>query len=259
MGGSALTEVLLSRGHTVTGISRTAGARADRAGLTHVSGDIFDIAGLTEAIRDHDVVVSTFCGGHEVDLSVYYRQVEGTRRLLAAFQRANGSYLIYVGGAASLFVASGLQMFDDPRFPEWYFGMLPPAHLRWLGEITGKEFFHEAAKRKEDGVVAPGRTDPELAANVKSFTRVPLLEGCRAALELMAGRSHFRWSFLSPPWQYRPGEATGGYRLGVDYLIFENGVPSGIAVPDLALALADEVENQAFVHKHWTVAGSMPD
>ena len=28
-------------------------------------------------------------------------------------------------------------------------------------------------------------------------------------------------------------------------MIFKDGIPSGIAVPDLALALADEVENQA--------------
>ena len=42
-------------------------------------------------------------------------------------------------------------------------------------------------------------------------------------------------------------------------MIFENGVPTGIAVPDLALAVADEVESQALVRKHWTLAAPQVD
>ena len=42
-------------------------------------------------------------------------------------------------------------------------------------------------------------------------------------------------------------------------MIFKDGIPSGISVPDLALAVADEVENQALVHKHWTLAGVQQD
>ncbi len=85
--------------------------------------------------------------------------------------------------------------------------------------------------------------------------KVPLLEGCRVALDLFEHRTDFRWSFLSPPWLYRPGPGSGGYRLGVDYMLFDDdGVPAGIALPDLALAVADEVDNQALAHKHWTLA-----
>jgi uncharacterized protein len=255
MGGRALVDALLARGHQVTGISRTGGGPTDRTGLTHVSADVFDVAATSGHIRDHDVVVSLFSGGHELELEVYYRQAEGTRRLIQAFRRAQGRYLLYVGGAASLLAAPGLQMFDDPRFPTWYFGVMPAPHLRWLGDITGQGLFHEAAQRKEDGLIPPGQTDPELEVKVESWTRVPLLEGCRLALDLFAHRTDFRWSFLSPPWLYRPGPGNGSYRLGADYMLFENGIPAGIAVPDLALALADEVENQALVHKHWTLAG----
>ena len=42
-------------------------------------------------------------------------------------------------------------------------------------------------------------------------------------------------------------------------MILRNGVPAGISVPDLALAVADEVENQVLVHKHWTAAGPQDD
>lgn len=255
MGGGALTEELLSRGHEVTGLALDADRVPDRAGLTRVRTDLFDVPALTGHLRGHDAVVSTFSGGHQVDMQVYYRQVEGTRRMIKAFRDAKGKYFIYVGGAASLYVKPGLQMFDDPRFPTWYFGVVPPVHLNYLGDIVGEKFFYEAAKRKESGAIKPGETDPELEEAVKDWTTVPLLEGCRVALDLFEGRTDFQWSFLSPPWMYRPGEGTGSYELGVDFMIFKDGIPAGIALPDLALAVADEVENQALVHKHWTLAG----
>ncbi|MDX3537509.1 NAD(P)H-binding protein [Streptomyces sp. MB09-01] len=254
MGGRALTEVLLARGHRVTGISRGAKPSEDRPGLQNAGADVFDVDSMTGLLEGHDAVVSMFSGGHEVDLEVYYRQAEGTRRLLKAFRQARGSYLLYVGGAASLYVRPGVQMFDDERFPSWYFGVMPAEHLRWLGDITGVGFFHDAARRKEDGTVPPGHTDAELEAKVASWQRVPLLEGCRIALDLFEGRVDIDWSFLSPPWLYRPGSGRGGYRTGIDRMIFDEGIPSGIALPDLALAVADEVERRAFVHRHWTVA-----
>ncbi|ANP53147.1 putative NADH-flavin reductase [Streptomyces griseochromogenes] len=255
MTGTALVDTLLRRGHEVTGIARRATSGDAPDNLAHVVCDVFDVPALGEVLAGHDVVVSCFSGGHEVDPEVYYRQAEGTRRIIQAFRRSGAGYLMYVGGAASLYVDPHTQMFDDPRFPAWYFGSMPAEHLSWLGDITGEGFFHEAARRKESGLVPAGASDPELEKRVESWTRVPLLEGCRIALDLFEHRTDFRWSFLSPPWLYRPGPGQGCYHLGVDYMLFDRGVPAGIDLPDLALALADEAERQALVHKHWTVAG----
>ncbi len=255
MGGSAITDVLLGRGHEVTGLSLDVDKAESRPGLANVVVDVWDGPALARALAGHDVVVSAFSGGHEMDPMVYYRQVEGTRRIIKAFKEAQGAYLIYIGGAASLFVKPGVQMFDDERFPRWYFGTHPAAHLRWLGDITGVPVFYEAAERRATGAVGPYDSDPEIEEAVKDWKRVWLLEGCRVALDLFEGRSDFSWSFLSPPWRYRPGNGSGRYELGVDFMIFTNGIPSGISVPDLALAVSDEVENQALKYKHWTVAG----
>ena len=112
---------------------------------------------------------------------------------------------------------------------------------------------------REQGTVGPYESDPQIEEAVKDWSRVWLLEGCRIALDLFEGRSDFGWSFLSPPWQYRPGTGCGEYETGVDFMIFKNGVPTGVAVPDLALAIADEVENQALEHKHWTIAATQVD
>ncbi|WP_027349374.1 NAD(P)-dependent oxidoreductase [Halotalea alkalilenta] len=264
MSGQALTDILLSRKHEVLGLSHDISNAATRPGLTNHSLDIFDVESVTANIIDADVVVSMFSGGHTVDPAVYYRQVEGTRRLIKAFKavqqdRVKPSYLIYLGGAASLYVKPGVQMFDDPRFPTWYYGIMPPVHLRWLADITGESFFDDAALRKENGTIAQGESDPDLEDHVKTWTKVPLLEGCRLALDLFSHRTDFEWSFLSPPWFYRPGEGTGKYDIGVDFMINKNHLPSGIAVPDLALAVADEIEAKVLVHRHWTLAGDQHD
>jgi hypothetical protein len=124
-----------------------------------------------------------------------------------------------------------------------------------LTRFSGEMSVQRSADRKEAGVVPRGGSDPILEEQVKDWVHVPLLEGCRVALDLFEGRTDFRWSFLSPPWMFRPGPGTGSYELGVDYMIFDEGIPAGIDLPDLVLAVCDETENQVLVHKHWTCAG----
>ncbi|MCC8109860.1 MAG: NAD(P)H-binding protein [Planctomycetes bacterium] len=255
MGGITLVDLLLARGHQVTGVALDADKHPTKEGLTSITCSVMDTDALAQAIDGHDVVVSAFSGGHRVEMGVYYRQVEGTRRMIKAFKEVKGKYFVYIGGAASLYVKPGLQLFDDPRFPRWYFGVAPANHLRWLADVTREDFFVAAAERKENGTIKPGESDKELEDNVASWTSVPLLEGCRVALDLFEADHSFKWSFLSPPWFYRPGDGTGHYDLGVDFMMLKNGIPAGISVPDLQLAVADEVDAHKLVHKYWTVAG----
>ncbi len=71
MGGSALVDQLLQRGHTVTGLSIDADKVPEQKGLTNITMDVLKSDQLAEALLGHDVVVSTFSGGHAVDMSVY--------------------------------------------------------------------------------------------------------------------------------------------------------------------------------------------
>lgn len=256
MGGTALTDVALSRGHNILGLDLRASTDDERPGLECVAVDLFDVPALQEQMSRANVVISAFSGGHAWDDHVYYVQGEGTRRIIQAFKRSSAGYLVYIGGAASLYVKPGVQMLDDDRYPGWYFGTHRAAHLRWLAEITHDERFSQAADRREQHHFRPSDVDEETVqiANAE-FTHNPLLEGCRLALDLFEGRTDFDWTFLSPPWAYRPGKGTGHYELGVDYMIYRDGIPSGIAVPDLAAAVIDEVEHRNLVHKHWTLAG----
>ena len=101
--------------------------------------------------------------------------------------------------------------------------------------------------------VAPGLQlvdTPEFPAAYK--------QGALAARELLnqlQGESALDWSFVSPPIALALGERTGQYRLGADELLTGQGdQPAGISVPDLAVAIVDEIEQPRHVQRRFTVA-----
>jgi uncharacterized protein len=265
--GGPLADELLGRGHLVTGISRNPAKVTLRPGLSLKSADVMDMSQLAEAIIDHDAVVSAYSPGHGMGPQIYKDCVEAAWRIKRVFERVNGNYLIHVGGASSLFVAPGVQMFEDPRWPVWYFDTASPDHLRYLEEVTGVELFGQVAESREraesghDSFSSP--TGPEQC--LRSFLsermgRGPdIAQGCRAQFELFRGDISFKWSFVSPPWFYRPGPRSGRYRAVVGDLPLEGDIPATIFVPDLAVAIADEAETQRFVHKHWSAARVFPE
>ncbi|HEY9029236.1 MAG TPA: NAD(P)-dependent oxidoreductase, partial [Burkholderiaceae bacterium] len=68
------------------------------------------------------------------------------------------------------------------------------------------------------------------------------------------GNTALDWTFLSPPALLAPGERTGRYRLGGEELLMDGDKPAGIAVADLAVAIADEIERPRHVRARFTVA-----
>jgi uncharacterized protein len=63
------------------------------------------------------------------------------------------------------------------------------------------------------------------------------------------------WSVILPPLGLAFGPRTGEYRVGVDDLLpRQEGQPAGISVPDLAVAVVDEIEQPQHVRQPFTVA-----
>ena len=68
------------------------------------------------------------------------------------------------------------------------------------------------------------------------------------------------WAFICPPAMLGASgnyseERRGKYREGSHELMMaENGVPAGISVADLAIAIADAAEKKSHLHDYWTVA-----
>jgi uncharacterized protein len=263
MVGSALTEELLNRGHQVTGISRNPTAANARVNLTPRPADVMKLDELAAAISNHDVVISAHSPGASLGLGpqVYKAVVEAGWRIKRAFAQAGGQYLITVGGASSLWAPGGTQMFEDPRWPSWYFNSATPEHLRYLRGMTRAEMFEQLAQSRERILATPGLDPlsdwPDESA--RQFIRKIAQnhdkgEGGRAQLEFFRNDTTMRWSFASPPWFMRPGPRIGTYRISIDTLPMDGERPAGISVADMALAVADEAESQKLVHRHWSAA-----
>ena len=90
-----------------------------------------------------------------------------------------------------------------------------------------------------------------------------IYDGANAARELLRdlqARDDLNWSLISPPARLGAEagfseERTGKYRLGQDDLLMDGNAPAGISVADLAVAIADDVEQKAHLRQRFTVAG----
>jgi len=107
--GTRLTDEALRRGHAVTALARNASKLAPRDGLATKDVDATDTDALAAALAGNDVVISA---ARFLDLPA--------GDVVDATMQAGVPRLLVVGGAASLYVAPGVQLIDTPTFPEIY-------------------------------------------------------------------------------------------------------------------------------------------
>jgi uncharacterized protein len=113
--GGTIAREALGRGHEVTAISRNVSGAPD--GTRAVAADVADGDALVEAIRGHDVVVSSVTDRTTPDRSIIPTTA---RALLDAVPRAGVPRLAVVGGGGSLEVTPGVRTVDEPGFPAQY-------------------------------------------------------------------------------------------------------------------------------------------
>ena len=75
----------------------------------------------------------------------------------------------------------------------------------------------------------------------------------RDYLNIIKKENDLDWTFLSPAINLHPGKRTGVFRLGTDKPVFDNEGKSEIAVEDLAVAIIDELEQNRFIKKRFTL------
>jgi uncharacterized protein len=157
--GSQLLNEALARGHEVTAVVRRVERLPERPNLTAKQVDIMDVDALAEALSGHEAVIAAFNPDRTQPGDVFERMVDGAKAIVAATKKAGVKRLLVVGGAASLEVAPGQQLFDLPGFPpEWKAGaggtrqflyllkeepdldwtFLSPAAILQPGERTGR-------------------------------------------------------------------------------------------------------------------------
>jgi putative NADH-flavin reductase len=121
VGSKILTEAI-SRGHSVTAISR----RPENAPkLDHVRAlkvEVTDVPNLTEALKGHDAVIHSASPAREMEMDPKIKtQLEITDAILAATKAAGVKRMLAVGGAGTLKI-DGVRHIDRPDFPQQYIG-----------------------------------------------------------------------------------------------------------------------------------------
>lgn len=79
----------------------------------------------------------------------------------------------------------------------------------------------------------------------------------RDYLNILKNETELDWVFFSPPFEMHPHiktGRTGKYRLGKDFALFNDENISMLSVEDLAVVIADEIENQKHHKQHFTAA-----
>ncbi|WP_295716397.1 NAD(P)-dependent oxidoreductase [Mucilaginibacter sp.] len=77
--------------------------------------------------------------------------------------------------------------------------------------------------------------------------------GARDYLNTLKKETELDWTFLSPAINLHPGKRTGKFRLGTEEPVFNEKGVHEISVEDLAVAILDELENNQFVKRRFTV------
>lgn len=93
---------------------------------------------------------------------------------------------------------------------------------------------------------------PEFPKNI-----YPGANAARKYLELLKQETDLDWSYFSPAIEMHPGITTGRtgkYRLGNEEPVVDSNFRSILSVEDLAVVIADEVEQNRFSKKRFTAA-----
>ncbi|MBT2188180.1 NAD(P)-dependent oxidoreductase [Sphingobium nicotianae] len=126
--GQRLVTEALSRGHTVTGLSRHADEQAPRDGVTWVKADVDEVDATAAKLAGHDAVI----------LSMPFKSLNFQNVFDVA--RKAGATLYVVGGAASLKNDEGVVLLDTPGFPDFVTVEAGPARV-FLDQLKAGQGF----------------------------------------------------------------------------------------------------------------------
>lgn len=113
--GSNLVNEAKSRGLEITAIARNTDKIKDE-NIHKKSVDVNNIDELSEALKNHDVVISAFNAGWK-NPNLYDDFLKGSKAIQTAVKQAGVQRMIVVGGAGSLYANENEQLVDSPDFP----------------------------------------------------------------------------------------------------------------------------------------------
>ncbi len=107
--GSRILNEALTRGHTVTAISRDVQSISKRDGLKIVQADVTDITAMTKLAAGQDAMVSSTSPRSKGGKEQYLATIQA---VLEIVNQAKIPYVLFVGGASSLEIEPGKRLLD---------------------------------------------------------------------------------------------------------------------------------------------------
>lgn len=206
--------------------------------------------------------------------------MEVTRKIVLAVKLAKIKYFVMVGGCGSLFMPGGNYenvLENKPWWLEYRRAIADSeAHTSYMEERLGvmgsglRKYRNARLAQRAGEDTAESRTVVEdYEGYVKRNDRaLEFITGCRTSFMFFDGNTSFRWSFVSPSALYRPGKRSGKYEVCFDELPLKGdksdaanlgGRLHGISAADLAIAIADEAEQQTRCWRHWSAFADLSD
>lgn len=307
-GGSNVCVELLNRGHQVTGISRSPEklGKHDRYNPKPLDLQNASIAKLVEAFKGFDVIVNaynppsgpdlyskfthTLMSPNERTIAERYPEsfLETVRKILIAVKSSKPQpYFIVIGGTGSLELGRSQPYETVADSREFWLAYrravadseAATAHMEerigggpmaeGMRKYRNARIALHAGKASDADRQAIKEAEEPVVSGPNPLPDLPL--AARASFLMFEGNESFRWSFVSPSGQYRPGPRTGKYEVIRDTVPLapesagdsksENqyeGRLLGISAADLGVAIADEAEKQEKVGWHWSAFAELP-
>ena len=104
-------------------------------------------------------------------------------------------------------------------------------------------------------LVVPGK-DGKLVIDDPNYLPQSAKKVAKSSMEqykVCLAEDRVKWTYVSPSANLFQGERTGKFELGSNQLIIDELGNSSISMEDLAMAIIDEVENQQFFQRRFTV------
>lgn len=206
--------------------------------------------------------------------------LEAVRKIVLAVKLSPVKYFLFVGGAGSLHVPGTIECcVDHPDFFPPYRRAIATseAHICYMEERLGVlgtalRAYRDARIAMREGCATDEHkkaiADFE-AGTTKKDPAIDFIKAGRMAFMFFDGNTSFKWSFVSPSALYRPGKRTGEYKISIDDMVLIGGQKegrnifedrlTGISVADMAIAIADEIEGEKLVGKHWSAWGDISE